>query len=95
LILEIDGVFHGHDGVREWWRGLRTTFPDWRVSPVSTRSVGDLVVVNVRGVGSGAASGVGVDDDWWQVARIRNGLIVWYRAVRTEQEALEAAGLSE
>jgi ketosteroid isomerase-like protein len=95
LILEIEGVFHGRDGVREWWSGLRSVFPDWRPSIVEVRDFGERVVIHARGIGSGAASGVGVDDDFWQVAEVQQGRIVWYRAVRTEQEALEAAGLSE
>jgi ketosteroid isomerase-like protein len=95
LILEIEGVFHGHEGVREWWTGIRTTFPDWDPSIVSLRSVGDQVVVRARQSGSGAASGVGLEEDFWQVAELREGLMTRYRALRTEQEALEAAGLSE
>ena len=95
LILEIEGVFRGHDGVREWWRGIRTTFPDWRPSLVEVRAYGDRVVMHGRGSGSGAASGVDIDDDFWQVVEIRDGLVVWYRAVRTEKEAVEAAGLRE
>lgn len=95
LILEIEGVFRGHDGVREWWNGLRVVFPDWNPSIVEAREFGDRVVIHGRATGSGAASGVGIDDDFWQVAEFQGGRIVWYRAVRTEREALEAAGLSE
>ncbi len=95
LILEIEGVFHGHEGVREWWSGIRTTFPDWIPSIAGIRAFGDRVVVHGRGSGRGAASGVGIDEDFWQVAEFRGGLMTWYRAVRTENEALKAAGLSE
>ena len=95
LILEIEGVFYGHKGVRKWWSGIRTAFPDWDPSIVSLRSVGDRVVVHALGSGSGAASGVGLDKDFWQVAEFTDGLMTRYRALRTEQEALEAAGLSE
>jgi ketosteroid isomerase-like protein len=95
LILEIEGVFHGHDGVREWWRGLRSVFPDWQPSVVEARDYGRHVVIHARGVGSGAASGIGVNDDFWQVAEIREQQMIWYRAVRTEREALEVAGLQD
>jgi ketosteroid isomerase-like protein len=95
LILEIEGVFRGHEGVREWWRSLRDVFPDWNPSVVEVRDAGDRVLIHARGVGSGAASGVGVEDDFWQVAELRDGRIVWYRAVRSEREALEAAGLAQ
>jgi len=46
-------------------------------------------------MGQGAASGVGIEDDFWQVGLIANGRIAWYGAFRTERDALEAAGLSE
>ena len=95
LVLEVEGVRHGHEGVRGWWRGLRGAFPEWNPSVVNVRSHGNRVVIHAHATGSGAASGVGIDNDFWQVAEIRDGLIVRYRAVRTEREALEAAGLSE
>jgi hypothetical protein len=95
LVLEIEGVFHGHDGVRDWWNGLKSVFPDWKPLIVEVRELGDRIVIHARGIGSGAASGVGIDGDFWQVAEIQRGRIVWYRAVRSEAEALEAAGLSE
>ena len=95
LILEIEGVFHGHEGVREWWSGIRTTFPDWYPSIVDVQPLGDRVVIHARGSGSGAASGVGLEEDFWQVAEFSDGRMTWYRAVRSEKEALEAAGLSE
>ncbi len=96
LILEIEGVFHGHEGVRRWWKSIRDVFPDWNPSVVEVRAVGDdHVLIHARGMGSGAASGVGVDDDFWQIAEFRDGRVVRYHGVRSEREALEAAGLSE
>jgi len=95
LILEIEGVFHGHDGVRKWWRELRSVFPDWDPSIGEVRDLGDYVLVHAHGIGSGASSGVGISDDFWQIARFRDGLMAWYGAFRSEAEALEAAGLSE
>ena len=95
LILEIEGTFNGHDGVREWWAGLRSVFPNWNPEIVGVREDGEWVVAHARGSGSGVSSGAGLDEDFWQVARVRDGRIVWYRAVRTEQEAVEAAGWAD
>jgi ketosteroid isomerase-like protein len=95
LILEIEGVFRGHDGVRRWWQELRSVFPDWDPSIVEIRDLGDWVLVHAGGTGSGTASGVGLFEDFWQIARFRDGLMIWYGAFRREDEALEAAGLSE
>ena len=93
LILEIEGVFYGHEGVREWWSGIRNTFPDWSPEIVDLKAAGDRVLIHARGSGSGASSGVGIDQDFWQVGEFREGRMVWYRAVRTEEEARQAAGL--
>jgi ketosteroid isomerase-like protein len=95
LILEIEGVFRGHDGVRRWWQELRSVFPDWDPSIVEIRDLGDWVLVHAGGTGSGMASGVGHFEDFWQIGRFRDGLMIWYGAFRGEDEALEAAGLSE
>ena len=95
LILEIEGTFHGHGGVREWWTGLRSVFPDWYPSLVDVQTFGPWVVVHAQGSGSGGTSGVGVVGDFWQVGEVREGRLISYRGVRTEQEALEAAGVSE
>jgi hypothetical protein len=62
---------------------------------MDVRDLGDLVLLHARGVGSGAGSGAGIDEDFWQVAEMRAGRIVWYRVFRTEDEALEAVGLRE
>ena len=94
LVLELEGVFRGHDGVREWWRGIRTVFPDWHPELLEVQAIGDHVLMHGRGVGRGASSGVGIDDDFWQIAEFRDGLVVRYYATRTKVEALEAAGLS-
>lgn len=92
LILEIEGTFHGHDGIREWWAGLRGVFPDWNPELVGVRESGDWLIARARGRGSAVMGGAGTDDDFWQVIRIKDGRIGWYRAVRTEREALAAAG---
>jgi ketosteroid isomerase-like protein len=94
LAHEIEGARHGHDGVRLWWAGLFAVFPDLRPSIAETRDLGDdFVLINMRGEGSGAESGVGIDLDLWQALEIRRGRIVWYRASRTAEEAFEAVRL--
>jgi ketosteroid isomerase-like protein len=95
LVLEMEGAAQGHEAVRQWWASLLAAFPDWRLSLAEVRDLGDFVLIHARGVGSGAESGLGVDEDLWQVAEIREGRVVWFTACRTEQEALEAVGLQE
>jgi ketosteroid isomerase-like protein len=93
LILEIEGTFRGHDGVRNYWRELRSAFPEWDPEIIDMRDLGDWVLVHAKGIGSGAASGVRVSPDFWQIARFAEQRIVWHGGFRTEREALEAAGL--
>ena len=96
LVLQLEGVFHGYDGVRQWWTNLLAVFPDWRPAiEDEPRELGDWVLIHARASGSGRGSGIGINDDFWQAARVRDGLIVWYGAFRTEEEALEAVRAQE
>jgi ketosteroid isomerase-like protein len=95
LVLELEGPVFGHEGAREWWRGLKEVFPDWNPTMLEVRDLGEYVLVHARGQGRGGGSGVGIDDDFWQVAQFRDGRVVRYAAFRTEAEALEAVGLRE
>jgi len=90
LVLEMEGTFHGHDGVREWWSSLRAVFPDWAPSLVETRDLGEHVLAHASATASARESGVGIDENFWQAVELRDGLVVWYAAFRTEAEALEA-----
>ena len=90
LAHEVEGPGHGHDGVRRWWAGLAAVFPDLEPTIDEIRDLGDVVLIHLLGGGRGAESGVGIELDLWQIVEPRDGLIVWYCALRTEQEALEA-----
>jgi hypothetical protein len=69
-------------------------FPNWEPSIVELRDLGEWVLAHSKGAGQAAGSGMGIGDDFWQIARFAQRRIVWYGAFRTEREALEAAGLS-
>lgn len=93
LVLQLEGVFHGHDGVRAWWKSILTVFPDWRPTMEEPpRDLGDWVLIHARAKARAAGSGIAIDDDFWQAAQVRDGLIVWYGSFRSEAEALEAVG---
>ncbi len=90
LVLQLEGVFHGHDGVREWWSSILTVFPDWRPSMEEPpRDLGDWVLIHARAKGNAVGSGIAIDDDFCQIAEVRDRLIVWYGSFRSEEEALE------
>ena len=94
LIAESEGlVYHGHEGVREWWDtvahslgGLR--FERERIEGARDAGVTRLLIVATH-------EGVEVPQRMWNAWRVRDGLIVWWAVFRTEAEALEAVGLRE
>jgi ketosteroid isomerase-like protein len=93
LVLEVEGVYRGHEGARAWWDSVLAVFPDWSPSVVDAREIGDRVLVQVRGEGRGTGSGIQLEKDFWQVAHVENGRLKSWRFYRTEQEALDAAAL--
>jgi ketosteroid isomerase-like protein len=90
LIVEVEGGFQGHEGLRTYLRELFATFPDFRVEVDQVRAVQSAAVVSVRAQASGASSGVltGLTD--WQAVTIRDGKADWWAFFRTEAEARAA-----
>ena len=91
LVLEVEGTYRGHDGIRSWWNDMLAVFPDWQPQVEDAREVGGRVVLRVRAEGSGTGSGIDVDRDIWQVAEVRDGRLTAWRFFRSEDEALAAA----
>lgn len=91
LVLEVEGTYRGHEGIRSWWNDILAVFPEWQPEVEDAREVGDRVVLRVRAEGAGTGSGIDVDRAIWQVAEVRDGLIRSWRFYRTEHEALVAA----
>jgi ketosteroid isomerase-like protein len=93
--VEGGGPYRGHNGVRSWWERLLGVYPDFRSEVEETRDLGDLTIARVRVHGHGVESDAPMEQTVWVTAEFRNGKIVWWRFVRSEAEALDAAGLSE
>jgi ketosteroid isomerase-like protein len=67
-------VYYGHYGVREVWRSWAGTWDGFEFE--MERAVdagGDLVVVEVKNVAQGRASGVPVEDHFGQVWTVKDG----------------------
>ncbi len=86
-------LYCGHAGVRKFIDEMLSVFPDWTPEVESTEAFGDSVLVKVRFLGTGAGSGMSIEQVGWQVARGRDGKVVGWRIYRTEEEA--RAALSE
>jgi ketosteroid isomerase-like protein len=94
-LVAMEGGYHGHDGVRRWWRDFLDVFPDYIVEVVEVQDLGDVTLGHLRGRGHGTASATPVVETYWQPIRWREGRCVWWRNLPTEAEALEAAGRLE
>ena len=93
LIAEAEGrTYHGHEGVREWWEAVISSLRV-RPNPEAIEGFRDRGITRLRLAGN--IAGVEVPQTMWMAWRIRDGLIVWWATYRTEDQALEAAGLSE
>ncbi len=59
-ILAVEGgTLRGHDGIREWWEGVFSAFPDFSLEVLEIRDVGDLTLSRSAVLyGHGQESGV-------------------------------------
>jgi ketosteroid isomerase-like protein len=94
LVLEVEGTYHGHEGMRAWWDNVLTVFPDWNPQLEDSRDLGQRVLSRIRTEGRGTGSGIPVERHIWLVAEVRNGRMKSSAFFRTEPEALEALDLT-
>ena len=84
-------LYHGHDGVRDWFDAVFGVFPDWmpRPRPASHDEEG-AVVIGLDVTATAAESRVPIDQTYWLGARVRDAKIVFFGFFRTEDDALDA-----
>ena len=90
-----EGVYHGHEGLRRFFRAYHDAWENVRYEPEELIDAGDHVISVDHERGRGRASGVDVELTQYAVWTIREDKVVrgvWFPA---RDEALEAAGLSE
>ena len=85
----------GHAGVARWLQDWGAAWSEWSSEPEQFIDAGDSVVVVVRMKAKGAGSGLELDRQDAQVYRFRDDKIVRLDYYNNEDQALEAAGLSE
>ncbi len=83
-------LYCGHAGVRQFLDEMLSVFPDWTPEVETTEAFGDTVLVKVRFLGTGAGSGMSIEQVGWQVAEGRDGKVVGWHVYRTEEEARAA-----
>ena len=93
LIAEAEGeTFRGHDGVRRWWEQVVIPLGGLHGEIEEVRDLGDTVLARVAG--TYRPSGVEVHQTVWNVVRFSDGKATGWEFFRTEEEALQAVGLS-
>ena len=90
LVLEVEGVYRGHDGLRAWWETVVEVFTDWMTQIEEAREAGDRVLLRVRVEGHGTGTGIDLERHAWNVVEVHDGRITSSAFFRTEEEALEA-----
>jgi ketosteroid isomerase-like protein len=95
LLVAVEGDYHGHEGVRRWWRDVFDASPDFTIDIVDVRDLGEVTLTKMRARGHGAGSDVPFEQTLWSAARWREKKTVWSGTFATETEALEAVGLRE
>jgi len=90
-----DGVYTGHDGIRQYVSDLRDAWEVFEAEEKDIFAMNDVVLLLSELRYRGKASGVDLTSHVGHLAKFREGRIVYMRAFRDQGEALEAAGLSE
>ena len=91
----LQGTYVGHDGATRWLADIAAHYGDGHVHYSAIRDLGDRVL----GLGTlhftGRGSGIETEAPVAIVATFRNGLISHFKDYGDDDQALEAAGLSE
>jgi ketosteroid isomerase-like protein len=95
VALEGGRSYRGHAGVRTWWESTFTAFSDYVAEIEEARDVGGMTFSRLRFRGHGMESDVPIDEMQWHVVEWRHGSVARLRTLRSEAEALEAAGVRE
>ena len=96
LIARVEGdVYRGHDGVRDWFDQLASSF-DEREAPIRwIETIGDdSVLAEIALRLRGRVSGIEIDQTVFGAGHYRDGLLAWWGFYETAEEArteLEAA----
>ena len=88
-------VYHGIDGVREWFRELGDAFgEEVRYEIQELHDLGDRVLLELRAEAAGRSTKIGVDWRFVPVYTFRDGKVVRMDRYADQAEALAAMGLS-
>jgi ketosteroid isomerase-like protein len=89
------GVYQGHDGMRMFFRDLADAWDELRAEPEAYFGLGEHTLTFILFHGRGRHSDADVATPIAQVARWRQGLIVYLKSYTSREDALRDLGVSE
>jgi ketosteroid isomerase-like protein len=92
--LEATETAYGREGVAASFRDWFEAFEDFQIQPEDFIVSGDRILVPMRGRARGKGSRVQVDERFYQLYTVRDGMIIRLAEYSDEDQALQAAGLS-
>ena len=93
--LALKPVYHGHEGVRQYWRENVSVFGEVDFEVEELIDAGDQVLAVIREREVGRASGVPVETTHLVVYTLTGGKVIQMQVFDDRQQALEAVGLRE
>ncbi len=89
-------VYHGHDGMRSWYRDQVDAFGDeLHTEPEAYFDLGEQTLLFYVLHGRGRQSGANVAMSFAQVCRWRDGVVVYSKLYANREDALKDLGVSE
>jgi uncharacterized protein len=90
-----NATYHGKEGFLNATADWTEDFSEWSVIPEEFIDAGAFVLVRVRQMARGEASGIPVEGEFWFVLEMRDKSVAKLSFYIRRDAALEAAGLSE
>jgi ketosteroid isomerase-like protein len=96
LIPDLAGVYHGHEGVRTYWRRWLEAWRDIEYEVEDVLDAGDEVVALIRNQRQwGRRTGIATEiAPYSMVFGFRDGRLVHWRGYASQEDGLAAAGLA-
>jgi uncharacterized protein len=89
-------VYHGHEGVRKWYRDLEDAFgSDVQLEPEAYYDLGEQTITFHLLHGRGRQSGAHIAERFAHLHRWRDGRIVHFQGFSRREEVLTELGLTE
>jgi len=85
-------TFNGAEGLRSFFEEWLENWEEYRSEPVEVLESGEEILVRTAQTGRGRISGIEVEQDVFQVFRMRDGKVTEYRIYTDREDALESMG---